>query len=121
MLVKRLGGRLRLEYDVTKRNPRPDTFVVTVNSIDDARPPQTHNVPVHPRGHGKVTTEVVLDPLKHYDVYVSTIAGDPPKPSESALTNIVPYVKPALQRRSACWRSSAARSRACAATAAGAG
>ena len=99
VLVKRLGGRLRIEYDVTKRSPRPDTFVVTVNSIDDNRPPQTHNVPVHPGGHGKVTTDIVLDPLKHYDVYVSTVAGDPPKPSESTLTNIGPYVKPALQAK----------------------
>ena len=96
VLVKRLGGRLRIEYDVTKRSPRPDMFVVTVNSTDDARPPSTHNVPVHVSGHGKVTTAVVLDPLKRYDVHTSTVAGDPPKPSESTLTNIVPYVKPAL-------------------------
>ena len=56
----------------------------------------THNVEVHVSGHGKVTTEIVLDPLKHYDVYTSMVAGDPPKPSESTLTLIAPYVKPAL-------------------------
>ena len=99
VLVKRLGGRLRIEYDVSKRSPRPDMFVVTVNSVDDARPPQTHNIPVHASGHGKVTTEIVLDPLKHYDVYMSTVAGDPPKPSESTLTNIAPYVKPGLDAK----------------------
>jgi hypothetical protein len=99
VLVKRLGGRLRIEYDVTKRSPRPDTLVATVNSIDDARPPQTHNVAVHADGHGKVTTQIVLDPLKHYDVYVSAVAGDPPQPSESTLTNIAPYVKPALRAK----------------------
>ena len=42
------------------------------------RPPQTHNIAVHPSGHGKVTTKIVLDPLKRYDVSTSTIAGDPP-------------------------------------------
>ncbi len=96
VLARRRGGRLRIEYDVTMRAPRPDTLVVTVNSVDDARPPQTHNLDVHVSGHGKKTTDVVLDPLKHYDVYVSTVGGDPPKPSESTLTNIGPYVKPAL-------------------------
>lgn len=96
VLAKRQGGRLRIEYDVSKRSPRPDKLVVTVNSVDDARPPQTHTLDVHVSGHGKVTTDVVLDPLKHYDVYASTVAGDPPKPSESTLTNIGPYKRPGL-------------------------
>ncbi len=94
--VKRQGGRLRVEYDVRKRAPRPDKLVVTVNSSDDARPPRTQTLDVHGSGHGKVTTDVVLDPLKHYDVYTSSVAGDPPKPSESTLTMIGPYVKPGL-------------------------
>ena len=90
--ILRADGRLRCEYDVTKRVPRPTTFVVTVNSKDEPDvPPQTTNIAVHEGGHGKVTTKVVLDPLKHYDVYTSTVAGDPPQPSESVLTLIVPY------------------------------
>ena len=42
---------------------------------------------MHGSGHGKVTTDVVLDPLKHYDVYTSSVAGDPPKPSGSLMSN----------------------------------
>jgi len=53
---------------------------------------------VHSGGHGKVTTEKVLDPLKRYDVYTSTVAGDPPVPSESTLNEIEPFgaAKPKL-------------------------
>ncbi len=88
----RAGGRLRIEYDVTKREPRPHTLVVTVNSEDEPNvPPQTHNIPVHSGGHGKVTTDIVLDPLKRYDVHTSTIAGDPPVPSESTRSDIAPF------------------------------
>ena len=86
--VLRAGGRLRVEYDVTNRKPRPHTLVVTVNSEDEAAPPQTINLAVHSGGHGKVTTAVVLDPLKRYDVHTSTVAGDPPVPSESTRNDI---------------------------------
>jgi len=95
----RTGGRLRVEYDVTQREPRPHMLVVTVNSEDEAGvPPQTLNIPVHSGGHGKVTTEKVLDPLKRYDVYTSAVAGDPPVPSESTLNEIEPFgaAKPKL-------------------------
>ena len=54
-------------------------------------PPQTHNIAVHSGGHGKVTTDIVLDPLKRYDVHTSTIAGDPPVPSESTRDDIAPF------------------------------
>ncbi|MDP1847914.1 MAG: Vps62-related protein [Solirubrobacteraceae bacterium] len=84
----RAGGRLRVEYDVTARHPRPHTLVVTVNSVDEGAPPQTHTIPVHSGGHGKVTTEIVLDPLKRYDVHTSTIAGDPPVPSQTTRSDI---------------------------------
>jgi hypothetical protein len=90
--IRRAGGRLRCEYDFTTRDPRPTTIVITVNSKDeDGVPPRTDNIDVHPGGHGKVTTDIVLDPVKHYDVYTSTVAGDPPQPSESLLELIAPY------------------------------
>jgi hypothetical protein len=93
----RAAGRLRIEYDVTKRDPRPQKLVVTVNSPDEPGvPPQTHNVTVHSGGHGKVTTEIVLDPLKRYDVSTSMIAGDPPIPSASTVAEIAAFAKPAL-------------------------
>ncbi|MEJ7891978.1 MAG: hypothetical protein WKF94_05005 [Solirubrobacteraceae bacterium] len=73
---------------VTNRKPRPHTLVVTVKSEDEAAPPQTINLAVHSGGHGKVTTAVVLDPLKRYDVHTSTVAGHPPVPSESTRNDI---------------------------------
>ena len=45
----RAGGRLRIEYDVTKREPRPLELVVTVNSEDEPGvPPRTINLPCTP-------------------------------------------------------------------------
>ncbi len=90
----RAGGRLRVEYDVNTRDPRPHTLVVTVNSRDEPAPPLTHTLPVHSSGHGKVTTDVALDPLKHYDVHTSSIAGDPPIPSQTTKNEIEPYRVP---------------------------
>ena len=88
----RAAGRLRVEYDLTERDPRPLELIVTVNSEDEAGvPPRTHNIAVHAGGHGKVTTDIVLDPLKRYDVYTSFVAGDPPVPSQSHLDVIVPF------------------------------
>jgi hypothetical protein len=93
--IVRASGRLRVEYDVSKRDPRPTTLVVTVNSENEPGvPPRTINLDVHPSGHGKVTTDVVLDPLKHYDVFSSVVVGNPPKPSESAETRIEPFAAP---------------------------
>jgi hypothetical protein len=88
----RAGGRLRVDYDVTRREPRPHTLVVTVNSVDEpGAPPVTLNLPVHVSGHGKAMTDKVLDPTKRYDVYTSTIAGDPPVPSQSTRDEIEPF------------------------------
>ncbi|MEY2441966.1 MAG: hypothetical protein QOJ46_1392 [bacterium] len=96
--ILRAGGRLRCEYDVTTRDPRPAKLVVTVNSSDEPDvPPRTHTIDVHPDGRRKVTTDIVLDPVKHYDVYTSTVAGDPPQPSESTLTVITPYDEAPLE------------------------
>ncbi|MGI8728695.1 MAG: Vps62-related protein [Solirubrobacteraceae bacterium] len=86
----RAGGRPRIVYDVTTRRPQPDKLVVTVNSQDEAgMPPLTTTIPVHSTGKGRVTTEIVLDSLKRYDIRVSTVAGDPPIPSEATRTDIV--------------------------------
>ncbi len=88
----RAGGRLRLDYDFTTRDPRPLELIVTVNSKDEAGvPPRTHNIAVPAGGPGKIATDIVLDPLKHYDVYTSFVAGDPPVPSESKLDMIEPF------------------------------
>ena len=85
---------LRIDYDFRARDPRPAALVVTVNSRDDAGvPPQTHTFErkdFDTSGKGHLATGVELDPAKHHDVYTSTVAGDPPKPSESRLSEIEP-------------------------------
>jgi hypothetical protein len=88
--VVRHNGTLRVDYDFTKRNPRPIRLVVTVNSRDEKGvPPKTYNVEAFdPSGRGSAPTDIALDPAKHYDVYTSTVGGDPPKPSESTLEEI---------------------------------
>ncbi len=88
--VARDDGRLRIDYDFSDRDPRPLELVVTVNSRDEKGvPPRTHNLTKFDRsGAGSVPTDIALDPGKHYDVYTSTIGGDPPKPSESRLSEI---------------------------------
>ena len=51
---------------------------------------------VRARGHGQsgtLNTRIPTDPTKHYDVYTSTTAGDPPVPSESTLTELEPLGK----------------------------
>jgi hypothetical protein len=89
------GGRLRVEYDVADRDPAASSLVLTVSSQDESGiPPRTVNVDVAETGRGALTTDVVLDPLKRYDVYTSVIAGDPPQPSESVLTLISPNPDP---------------------------
>jgi hypothetical protein len=88
--VVRDNGLLRVDYDFTKRDPRPSALVVTVNSRDEKGvPPKTYNVETFdPSGRGSAPTDIPLDPVKHYDVYTSTVGGDPPKPSESTLEEI---------------------------------
>jgi len=85
-------GRLRIDYDFRERDPRPTALVVTVNSRDETGvPPQTHTFEdFDATGKGHLATGVALDPAKHYDVYTSTVAGDPPMPSESRLSEIDP-------------------------------
>ncbi len=90
--VKRENGRLRLDFDFSARaEPRPDTLVVTVNSRDEAGvPPRTYSLPVSDALTGTLKTTIPLDPAKHYDVYVSTVTGDPPVPSESRFFEVDP-------------------------------
>ena len=55
------------------------------------------------RSAGVLKTRIPTDPTKHYDVYTSTTAGDPPVPSESTLTLLDPVgagpPKPPLGQR----------------------
>jgi hypothetical protein len=103
VIAARAGRKLRVDYDVAAREPTPHTLVVTVNSRNEKGvPPRTHTFPVAAGGKGTVTTGVELDPAKHYDVYTSTVAGDPPLPSESTYVEIdaaAPAGKMALPTR----------------------
>jgi hypothetical protein len=93
--VARENGQLRIDFDFSPQQTAAATpavaLQVTVNSCDEARvPPRTYNFGVAEATRGTLLTRIPLDPAKHYDVYVSTTAGDPPIPSESDLTLIAP-------------------------------
>lgn len=92
-------GALRIDYDFRGRDPRPSALLVTVNSRDEKGvPPQTHTFEQFDAGgRGRLPTEIALDPAKHYGIYTSTVAGDPPMPSESRLSEIAPVARKATQ------------------------
>jgi hypothetical protein len=84
------GDRLQIAYDFTARDPSPRALVVTVNSRNEKGvPPTTHTFDeVDATPKGAIGTDVVLHPERHYDLYASTVAGDPPQPSASRFTEI---------------------------------
>ena len=93
VLVRRgEGDRLRIDYDLSERDVAPRALVVTVNSRNEKGvPPITHTFDeVAQKPKGTITTDVPLHPARHYDVYASTVAGDPPQPSASKFTEIEP-------------------------------
>ena len=93
------GDRLHIEYDFTGRAVAPHALVVTVNSRNEKGvPPITHTFEeVAAKAQGTIRTDVPLHPERHYDVYASTVAGDPPQPSASKFTEIEPVA--AAQRQ----------------------
>jgi hypothetical protein len=86
---------MRIDFDFTRQpGPPAAALQVTVNSSDEAGvPPRTYTFHVVETRRGTLQTDVPLDPDKHYDVYASTTAGDPPIPSESTLTELDPAGK----------------------------
>jgi hypothetical protein len=86
------GNRLQIAYDFSHRDPPPRALVVTVNSRDEQGvPPMTHTFEdVATTRRGTLRTPVAIDPARHYDIYASTVGGDPPVPSASALTELDP-------------------------------
>jgi hypothetical protein len=89
--IVRAGEFLRIDFDFERHDPPPRSLVVTVNSRDEAGvPPRTYTFTLEDTAKGTLTTRIPTDPAKHYDVYTSTTAGDPPVPSESTLTELDP-------------------------------
>jgi hypothetical protein len=86
------AGMLQIDYDFSSRKVQPRALVVTVNSRDEhGVPPVTHTfeqVASVPRD--RIKTHVPLHPARHYDLYASTVSGDPPQPSASQLTEVDP-------------------------------
>ena len=94
MRIARAGEFLRIDFDFERRDPPPRSLVVTVNSRDEAGvPPRTYTFTLQDTAKGSLTTRIPTDPAKHYDIYTSTTAGDPPVPSESTLTELEPLGK----------------------------
>ena len=103
-ITRGAGNRLQIAYDFTSRSVAPRALVVTVNSRNEKGvPPITHTFDeVANRPAGTIATDIELHPERHYDIYASTVAGDPPQPSASRLTEIDPVAgeeKPALGQR----------------------
>ncbi len=84
------GDKLEIAYDFSGRTVAQRALVVTVNSRNEKGvPPTTHTfdeVAANPKG--TIRTDVVLHPERHYDVYTSTVASDPPQPSASQFSEI---------------------------------
>ncbi|MBW3653376.1 MAG: hypothetical protein KY433_07245 [Actinobacteria bacterium] len=89
-LTRGSGDKLQIAYDFSGRALAPLALVVTVNSRNEKGvPPTTHTfeeVADEPRG--AIRTEILLHPARHYDIYTSTVAGDPPQPSASRFSEI---------------------------------
>ncbi len=85
-------NRLRIDYDFTKRSEPVSALLVTVNSRDEKNvPPATATFEsLTQDGGATIQTDIALDPAHHYDLYASTLSGDPPRPSASRLTEIEP-------------------------------
>jgi hypothetical protein len=89
------GDRLEIAYDFSDRDIPPSALVVTVNSRDEhGVPPMTHTFEdLGAQARASRQTDIAVDPAHHYDIYASTVAGNPPKASASTLTELEP-VKP---------------------------
>jgi hypothetical protein len=94
--ISRSEGGLRVVYDFSRQDgPAPASLQVTVNSRDERGvPPRTYTFEVAGQQRGEVTVDHPIDPSKHYDIYASTTAGDPPVPSASTLTELDPVGGP---------------------------
>ena len=101
----RTGGRLRIEYDVTEA--RAAAAHARRDGELRGRAQRAAADAQHPRCTRAATARsrptIVLDPLKRYDVHTSTIAGDPPVPSETTRNDIAPFgaepPRPSLPQR----------------------
>jgi hypothetical protein len=91
-ITRAKGNRMQIAYDFSERTIALRALVVTVNSRDEKGvPPMTHTFDeVATAPSGTIRTDVRLHPEHHYDIYASTVAGDPPQPSASQLTEIDP-------------------------------
>jgi len=87
--ISRMRGKLQLAYDFSARRMRPRALVVTVNSRNEQGvPPWTHTFEIEGRPSATLKTAVALDPSRHYDIYSSTVTGDPPVASASQLIEL---------------------------------
>jgi hypothetical protein len=96
--LRRVAGRLVLDFDFSTHTGRVERLVVTLNSRDDRLPPRTFTFAIEQALRGRIETRLELDPAKYYDIYVS--ATDPAgRPSEARLHAIGPVPPPPPQGR----------------------
>ncbi len=89
-LTRDEDDKLQIAYDFSARSVPARALVVTVNSRNEKGvPPTTHTFEqVADETKGMIRTDILLHRERHYDVYASTVAGNPPQPSASQLTEI---------------------------------
>jgi hypothetical protein len=92
LISRSRDDRLAITYDFSDRDSPSRALVVTVNSRNEKGvPPITHTfeeVAAKPRATLK--TGIAVNRARHYDVYASTVAGDPPVPSASTFLELDP-------------------------------
>jgi len=88
--ITRDAERMQIDYDFTARTVRPVALVVTVSSRNEKGvPPMTHTfTEVASKPKGTLRTNIPVRPARHYDVYTSTVSGDPPIASASRFTEL---------------------------------
>ena len=86
------GNLLEITYDFSGRSAPPRALVVTVNSRNEKGvPPMTHTFEdVATQPQDTLRTAIPVHPERHYDIYASTVAGDPPQPSASTFIELEP-------------------------------
>jgi hypothetical protein len=87
--LKRVKDRIQIDYDFRDRSEPPHTLVVTVNSRNEKGvPPIARTFPIENKPHASLDTRIPVQPSRRYDVYTSTVTGDPPIPSASQYSEI---------------------------------
>ena len=106
MTIARDGDWMRITFDF-ERHDRAAALADRHRQLTRRGRRAAAHLHVRARGHAAaatLNTRIPTDPAKHYDVYTSTSAGDPPVPSESTLTLLDPVGEAKHPASCRAWR-----------------